>query len=125
MGYPYVRESGFLASLYPDVWVDISLVVPLLCPLVPHLLQELLALTPATKILYGSDGHSQPEMFWLVAQYSRWALTKVLGGWIKDGMLGDREALDIAERICFRNALEVYRLDSTWQREMMASETPQ
>jgi predicted TIM-barrel fold metal-dependent hydrolase len=125
MGYPYVREAAFLASLYPDVWVDISLVVPLLCPLVPHLLQELLALTPATKILYGSDGHSQPEMFWLGARYSRWALTKILAGWIKDGTLGDREALDIAERICFRNALEVYRLDSTWRRGMMVSATPQ
>jgi len=38
MGYPYVRESAFLASLYADVYVDISLVVTLLGQLVPHLL---------------------------------------------------------------------------------------
>jgi predicted TIM-barrel fold metal-dependent hydrolase len=125
MGYPYVREAAFLASLYPDVWVDISLAVPLLCPLVPHLLQELLALAPATKILYGSDSHSQPEMLWLGAQYSRWALTKVLADWIKDGTVEHREALAIAERICFRNALAVYRLDSTWQRRQVGAATPQ
>jgi uncharacterized protein len=125
MGYPYVRESAFLASLYPDVCVDISLVVPLLRALVPHLLRELLALAPATKILYGSDGHSQPEMFWLGAQCGRWALNEVLGGWIEDGTVKEQEALDIAERICFRNALEVYRLDSSWQRgEVGASDTP-
>jgi uncharacterized protein len=116
MGYPYVRESAFLASLYPDVYVDLSLAVPLLGPLAPHLLQELLALAPATKLLYGSDAHSQPEMFWLGAQCGRWALQKILGRWIADEMLREAEALEIAERICYRNALAVYRLDSTWQR---------
>jgi predicted TIM-barrel fold metal-dependent hydrolase len=116
MGYPYVRESAFLASLYPDVYIDISLAVPLLRPRVPHLLRELLALAPATKILFGSDGHSQPEMFWLGAQCGRWALGKVLGDWISDGSVAAPEALDIAERICYRNALELYRLDLSWLR---------
>jgi predicted TIM-barrel fold metal-dependent hydrolase len=114
MGYPYVRESAFLASLYPDVYVDLSLAVPLLRPILPHLLQELLALAPATKLLYGSDAHSQPEMFWLGARYGRWALGKVLADWIDDDTLEEPEALEIAQRICFRNALEVYRLDPSW-----------
>jgi uncharacterized protein len=114
MGYPYVRESAFLASLYADVYVDISLAVPLLCPLVPQLLQELLALAPATKILYGSDGHSQPEMYWLGVRDARWAMGVVLRRVIEEGTLGEQEAQDIAERICFRNALGFYRLDSSW-----------
>jgi hypothetical protein len=117
MGYPYVRESAFLASLYPDVYVDVSLAVPLLRPVLPHLLRELLALAPTTKILYGSDGHSQPEMFWLGAQYGRWALGKTLGGWISDGSVEEGEALEIAQRICFRNVLGLYRLDSSWLEE--------
>jgi uncharacterized protein len=116
MGYPYVRESAFLASVYPNVYIDISLAVPLLSIHVPALLRELLALAPATKILYGSDGHSQPEMFWLGAQCGRWALSKVLGNWITDGTITAPEALDIAERICYRNALELYRLDRSWLR---------
>jgi uncharacterized protein len=114
MGYPYVREAAFLVSLYADVYVDVSLVVPLLRPLVPHLLQELLALAPATKILYGSDGHSQPEMCWLGARCARWAMGVVLGHLLKGGTLEESEVQDIAERICFRNALELYRLDSSW-----------
>jgi predicted TIM-barrel fold metal-dependent hydrolase len=114
MGYPYVRESAFLSSLYPDVYVDLSLAVPLLCPLLPHLLQELLALAPVTKILYGSDAHSHPEMLWLGARYARWALGEVLGRWIADRTLAEAEALDIAERLCYRNALDLYRLDSSW-----------
>jgi uncharacterized protein len=114
MGYPYVRESAFLASLYPNVYVDLSLAVPLLRPVLPHLLQEVLALAPPTKLLYGSDAHSQPEMFWLSAQYGRWALGKILTEWINDDTLEEHEALEIAQRICFRNALALYRLDSTW-----------
>jgi hypothetical protein len=114
MGYPYVRESAFLASLYPDVYVDLSLALPLLRPVLPHLLQELLALAPATKLLYGSDPHSQPEMFWLGAQYSRWSLGKILADWIDDDMVEEHKALEIAEHICFRNALGLYRLDSSW-----------
>ena len=114
MGYPYVRESAFLASLYPDVYVDLSLAVPLLRPVLPRMLQELLALAPPTKLLYGSDAHSQPEMFWLGAQYGRWALGKILTEWINDDTMEEHEALEIAQRICFRNALELYRLDSSW-----------
>ena len=114
MGYPYVRESAFLASLYPDVYVDLSLVVPLLHPVLPHVLRELLALAPATKLLYGSDAHSQPEMFWLGARYGRWALGQTLAAWIEDGTVGEDEAFEIAERIFFRNALGLYQLGSSW-----------
>ena len=121
MGYPYVRESAFLASLYPDVYVDLSLALPLLRPVLPHLLQELLALAPATKLLYGSDAHSQPEMFWLGAHYGRWALGKILADWINDDTVEEHEALEIAQHICFRNALEAYRLDSSWLGGTMAA----
>ena len=114
MGYPYVRESAFLASLYPDVYVDLSLALPLLRPVVAQLMRELLALAPATKLLYGSDAHSQPEMFWLGARYGRWSLGKIFTDWIDDDTLEEHEALEIAQRICFRNALELYRLDSSW-----------
>jgi uncharacterized protein len=114
MGYPYVRESAFLASLYPNAYVDLSLTLPLLRPVLPHLLQELLALAPATKLLFGSDAHSQPEMFWFGARYGRWALGKILTDWIADGTVEEREALEIAQCICFRNALGLYRLDTTW-----------
>jgi hypothetical protein len=30
--------------------------------------------------------------------------------------LGKQDALDIAERICYRNALEIYRLDPSWMK---------
>ena len=124
MGYPYVRESAFLASLYPDVYVDLSLMLPLLRPVLAHLLQELLALAPATKVLYGSDAHSQPELFWLGARYGRWTLGKILADWIDDDTVEAHDALEIAQRICFRNALELYRLDSSWLGDDIGASGP-
>lgn len=29
-GYPYVRETGIMASLYENVWVDFGLIFPML-----------------------------------------------------------------------------------------------
>jgi predicted TIM-barrel fold metal-dependent hydrolase len=98
--------------------------VPLLHPVLPHLLQELLALAPATKLLYGSDAHSQPEMFWLGAQYGRQALGKVLANWIEDDTVEEYEAFAIAERIFFRNALGLYQLDSSWLGDTAAAGGP-
>ncbi len=43
-----------------------------------------------------------------------WALGKILADWIDDDTLEEHEALEIAQRICFRNALGLYRLDSSW-----------
>lgn len=114
MGYPYVREAAFLAHVYPHVYVDISLAAPLLQPVLPDLLRELLALAPATKVLYGSDGHSQPEMFWLGAQYARRALGSVLKAYVREGTVTEREAWEMAECIFIRNALDLYRLNPAW-----------
>jgi hypothetical protein len=33
---------------------------------------------------------------------------------IADGTLTDQEAWEVAERICYRNAFELYRLDPSW-----------
>ncbi|MGH2586181.1 MAG: amidohydrolase family protein, partial [Dehalococcoidia bacterium] len=51
-GYPYVREAAYLASVYPNVFVDISQATPLLAgPGLTRVLEELLALAPVTKLL--------------------------------------------------------------------------
>jgi hypothetical protein len=41
-------------------------------------------------------------------------LGEAFGRWRKDKSLTERNAPDIAERICYRNVLELYRLDSLW-----------
>ena len=57
----------------------------------------------------------------LGAHYGRWALGKILADWINDGTVEAHEALEIAQHICFRNALGLYRLDSSWLGGTMAA----
>jgi hypothetical protein len=102
-GYPYTREAGYLAAMYPNVFVDWSLANPLLAgSALVRVLDDLLGLAPATKLLYGSDAWGVPDWIWLGAVYGREALATVLDG--------DPDAGHMARRILHDNAAELYGL---------------
>jgi predicted TIM-barrel fold metal-dependent hydrolase len=104
-GYPYVRAAAYLASVYPNVYVDVSLAAPLLAgPGLVRVLEDLLALAPVTKVLYGSDAWGIPEWFWLAARATRRALAEALA-WLPES-----EARWAARRILRDNAAALYRL---------------
>jgi hypothetical protein len=108
--YPYVREAGYLASLYADVYVDLSLSVPLLGPGCQRVVEEALELAPTTKVLYGSDAAGLAESIWLGALAIRLALDGALGGWLRAGALTARQAERLAERVLYANARALYGL---------------
>ena len=86
-GYPYVREAGYLASIYANVYTDISLAIPFAVSETDLLLTQLLGLAPTSKLLYASDGFSVPELFWLGAKVVRAGLERVLGLQVDKGVL--------------------------------------
>ncbi|MBI1800865.1 MAG: amidohydrolase family protein [Chloroflexi bacterium] len=110
MGYPYARESGYLASLYRQVYVDLSLAVPFAAGGIPTLIGQLLELAPTSKLMYASDAFSLPELYWLGARWGRWGLGVVLEDLMQGGFLTEGEAMRVAEQILGGNAREVYRL---------------
>ena len=67
--YPYHREAGYLASVYPGVYADVSLALPLAASGSNRILEELLELTPLSRLLFASDSHSRPESYFLGAQF--------------------------------------------------------
>jgi|FLYN01.1.fsa_nt_gi hypothetical protein len=109
--YPYVRELGYLAAMYPHVYMDLSLAIPFITTLIPTMLHEALALTPVNKILYSSDAFSIPEVFWLANRWGRRGLERVLGEIVEAGALTEQQALDAGARILSGNARLVYSLD--------------
>src|SRR4051794_20204102 len=108
--YPYVREAGYLASLYADVHVDLSLTVPLLGPGCQRAVEEALELAPTTKVLYGSDAAGLTEAIWLGGPALRLALDGALGAWLRAGALTAGQAEHLAERILHANARTLYGL---------------
>jgi hypothetical protein len=111
MGYPYVRESGYLASIYANVYVDLSLAIPFAVSEAPALLTQLFGLAPTSKLMYASDGFSVPELFWLGAKIGRAALARVLEEQIVAGTLSVHEADGVAWQVLSDNARSVYRLE--------------
>jgi predicted TIM-barrel fold metal-dependent hydrolase len=110
MAYPYFREAAFMAAVWPQVFLDLSLALPLLGPgAVPPLI-EILALAPASKLLYGSDLGGLPELLALAADWGRAALGEALDWLVERGGLTVEGARAVGSRILSENAVALYRL---------------
>lgn len=110
-GYPWVEESGWLASQYANVFVDISEMTPFASSGLARKLLALLEMAPTDKIMFGTDGFGVPEIHWLGAKLAREALDSALSelmasGWIDAGLPDE-----IARKVLRENALRIYRLD--------------
>jgi predicted TIM-barrel fold metal-dependent hydrolase len=110
MSYPYFREAAFMAAVWPQVSVDLSLAPVFLGPGVIAPLVEMLSLAPSSKLLYGSDVGNLPELFGLCAQWTRASLGEALGFLIEHDELTRAEAREIGRRILSENATELYAL---------------
>ena len=108
--YPYVRELGYLAAMYPNVYADVGLAIPHLAAEIPTMLRQLLGLAPSTKVVYSSDASQIPELFWLAARWGRRGLGTVLDELIALGALDGGEALAVGQRVLGGNAAGIYGL---------------
>ena len=109
--YPFVGQAAYLAGTYPQVWMDLSLALPLAEPSAAALVREALGLCPVGKLLAASDGHSYPEMHWWGAIVWRRALDRVLGDEVGVGGLDQAAADAMAGRVLAGNAARLYRLE--------------
>ena len=99
--YPYCRAASYLAAMYRNVYVDFSEANPMLpAGELARVIEELLALAPATKVLYGSDAWGIPDWIYLGARHGRAALAAALHG--------DPDAEAIARRVLRDNAAQLY-----------------
>ncbi len=100
--YPFVREAGWLAHVYGNVFFDLSLTIPHVSRPAAAL-AEALELAPVSKLLYASDAAATPELYLLAATWWRDALAEVLPAMLPGG------AADEAARMILReNALGLY-----------------
>jgi len=100
--YPFVREAGWLAHVYGNVWFDLSLTIPHVAR-PAEMLREALELAPVSKLLYASDAARTAELYYLAARWWREALAEVL-----PELFGD-DADWAARRVLRENALDLYR----------------
>lgn len=108
--YPYVRELGYLASLYSNVWMDLGLAIPFATVDIPSVWRQALSLTPISKVLFSTDAYSLPDIYWLAARWGRWGLSQVLDELTAIGAFTQEEALDAAGKILHGNAEKLYEI---------------
>lgn len=76
--YPYTREAGYLATVYHNAWLDLGVVFPMVSRNAQEsILRDAFDITPTSKLLWSTDGHSHPEGFWLANTQFRAMLEKV------------------------------------------------
>jgi predicted TIM-barrel fold metal-dependent hydrolase len=111
--YPYHREAGYLAHVFPDVYCDVGLAVNYTGSRATQVIAESLELTPFHKSLFSSDAFGLAELYCTGAQLFRRGLGRLLDEWVRDRDWTVADADRVAALIGSQNARRVYRLHST------------
>ncbi len=109
--YPYHRQAGYLAQVFPHVYMDVGEALNHIGARSPAVLAEALELTPFHKMLYSSDAFGLPELHYLGATGFRRDLARVTGAFVADGAWSAADAERVGHLIGAANARRVYRLD--------------
>jgi predicted TIM-barrel fold metal-dependent hydrolase len=108
--YPYHREAGYLAQVFPHVYVDTGLATHNLGRRAPALLAEALELAPFGKFLYSSDAFGLPELYYLGAALFRTALSGFLTSGLQEDHFSERTVVRLTRMLCADNAKRAYQL---------------
>jgi len=108
--YPYGGELSVLAKNFPNVFIDMCW-TPVISPAYSiRYLDEWLETVPANKIMLFGGDYSVVELVYAHSVFARRVLTRVLCDKVRSGYFSEEEALDIAEKLLRKNALEIFKL---------------
>ena len=108
--YPFHREAGYLAQVFPHVYVDAGLATHNLGRRAGALLAEALELAPFGKFLYSSDAFGLPELYYLAAVLFRTALSAFLEAGLQEDHFSERTVVRLTRMLCADNAKRAYQL---------------
>jgi uncharacterized protein len=108
--YPYHREAGYLAQVFPLVYADLGLATHNVGARATTLLGEALELVPLRKFLFSSDAFGLPELYYLGTLLFRQALSAFLASRLDADDISLADAERITRLIGAENARSAYRL---------------
>jgi uncharacterized protein len=106
--YPFHRQAGYLAHVFPHVYADVGLAVNYVGARAAAVLAESMELIPFAKVLYSSDAYGLAELHYLGAVLFRQAVEEVVGGWVSAGLWSAPDARRVAGMAAAGNAERVY-----------------
>ncbi|MER1997699.1 MAG: amidohydrolase family protein [Arthrobacter sp.] len=109
--YPFQREAGYLAHVFPHVYADVGLAVNYTGSRSDAVIAESLELTPFHKTVFSTDAFGLPELYFLGAHLFRRGFDRVVGRWVEAGEWSVEDAERVAHLIGHANAERAYRLE--------------
>jgi predicted TIM-barrel fold metal-dependent hydrolase len=108
--YPFHRQAGYLAQVFPHVYLDVGLAVNHVGARATAVIAESLELAPFHKVLYSSDAYGLAEFHHLGAVLFRAGFAEVTGAWVGAGRWSAADAARVAGMVGAGNARRVYGL---------------
>ena len=108
--YPFHREAAYLSSVFPNVYMDLSLTIHLAGQDGARALEEALGLCPTSKLLYATDASRFAEVYLVAAVLYREALGGALGRLVDSDWLTRAEAVEAGRHVLSGNAKTIYQL---------------
>lgn len=108
--YPYHRQAGYLAQVFPNIYFDVGLGTNYTGVQSEQIIAESLELTPFSKLLFSSDAWGPAELHFLGATLWRNGMTRVLQRWVDSGDWSEDDAIRVVQMIAAENATRVYGL---------------
>lgn len=110
-GYPFDRETGYMAALYANVYADIGEVFPFINrdgqeSIVRHVLE----LCPWEKIIWSTDGHWFPETYFLSVIQMKEVFHTVLCEFVHKRDVTWAQAAQMVEDMLFNTSNKIYGL---------------
>ncbi|HEY0492743.1 MAG TPA: amidohydrolase family protein, partial [Candidatus Dormibacteraeota bacterium] len=109
--YPFHREAAYLCSVFPGVFMDLSLAIPMAALEGSRAVAEALGLCPWSKLLYASDATRLPEVYLVAARLHREALADAFGELVERRILTHDAAVSAGRMVLAANARGIYRLN--------------
>ncbi len=109
-GLPFTRETGYLCSVFPNCYCDVTAISPYAALALKNALLELFEFAPANRIMFGSDGVIVPETYWLGITQGVRALGSALDELVTGDWITAREAIEFAELILYKTAKRLYKV---------------
>lgn len=109
-GNPNVEYAAYLVAHYPNVYLDVSSLVPYFGYSIEDKLRGIFGFAPFNKVMYGSDGGGIPDHFWFSAKYFKRVLAKTMDRFVADNILSAGFAEQAARWILSENAKAFYSL---------------
>jgi predicted TIM-barrel fold metal-dependent hydrolase len=108
--YPFQRGAGYLAQMFPHVYLDVGLAINYAGAASAAIVSESMELAPFRKLLFSSDGWGAPELHLLGSWLFRRAMARLLGAWVARGDWSRADAERVIDLVAGENARRVYGL---------------